>query len=800
MPMLQDGLENKNRHSGRPDRPGRPQLPARTMRIEKPKQDSSMLRRLSEVSLPAELCDGPVSDSPSCPPTPKPEDDATTSCRAELIERLKRGESPTWIPSRRLESLLQVGDGSPGLRTLPEPPKLLHSVQVASDKVDKRISAPAGDRLREGLEIERPRSALHSGDFTNSREEEERRAVRTSERLDSRLGIELPWVGTSPPRDLAQFRFERKNSPPGETGSFQSIPVSPISSSYSSSFAYFPPTSPLVQSESNDEVAFGMGASGVGDLPSREFDRRLQALDPFASMPYAQPSSRAAAGSPQFTLARHYREPYQAHQPRRSLTSTSSFSLSRTHTHQSPSLFRTRRPSLGSDSSSMQHASMVGSYEESILRGRMSTNPSKPFDFLAQIGVLGRGSCKSSMRCPAHVTLSFPAVYYSYSSTSHSRSSSNDGPSPYVGQIDLENGLPNLEEESRSKRKAHGRYMDLKSKENHDEALKPDSDLDDRPRPPSRAKRRMDSPRAPPGGSYRIPETGQIQIIIKNQNKTAVKLFLLPYDLTGMPPGTKTFVRQKSYSAGPIVDNLPKSRENDAQSRPMLRYLVHLHICCPSKGRFYLYKSIRVVFANRVPDGKEKLRNETTWPEPRFTPYKPIRLMVPPPASSGPGAMLALDNAFRRRSLGVSFGAASPRALDMADGLDPTMIVSGAGNTLPVEPIPFRMLSQGLPRDSEGSESVDVGSSDSLQDTTTSRSSSRNSTSMDVSSGMLPPSTYEKLNRGDLGYGGSAFATHFTAASNGLSVTEGLLSQRLRSLDVSEPPPPPPPGSAEDLA
>ncbi|KAG6061199.1 hypothetical protein E4U17_002410 [Claviceps sp. LM77 group G4] len=800
MPMLQDGLENKNRHSGRPDRPGRPQLPARARRIEKPKKDSSMLRRLSEVSLPAELCDGPVSDSPSRPPTPKPEDDAATSCRAELIERLKRGESPTWIPSRHLGSLSQVGDGSPGLRTLPEPPRLLHSVQVASDKVDKRIPTPVEDRLREGREIERPRSALHSGDFTNSREEEKRRAVRASEGLVSRLGSELSWAGTSSPRDLTQFRFERKNSPPGETASFQSIPVSPLSSSYSSHFAYFPPTSPLVQSESNDEVAFGMGASAVGDLSSREFDRRLQAIDPFDSTPFAPPSYQAVAGSPQFPLARHYREPYQAHQPRRSLTTTPSFSLSGTPTHQSPSLFRTRRPSLGSDSSPMQHASMVGSYEESILRGRMSTNPSKPFDFLAQIGVLGRGSCKSSMRCPAHVTLSFPAVYYSYSSTSHSRSSSNDGPSPYVGQIDLENGLPNLEEESRSKRKAHGRYMDQKSREHHDEALKPDSDLDDRSRTPSRAKRRMGSPRAPPGGSYRIPEIGQIQIIIKNQNKTAVKLFLLPYDLTGMPPGTKTFVRQRSYSAGPIIDNLPKPRENDAQSgsRPMLRYLVHLHICCPSKGRFYLYKSIRVVFANRVPDGKEKLRNETTWPEPRFTPYKPIRLMVPPPATSGPGAMLALDNAFRRRSLGVPFGAASSRALDMADGFDSTMFVSGAGNTLPVDPIPLRMLSQGPPRESEGSDSVDVGSSDSLQDIA-SRPSSRDSTFMGVNSGMLPPSTYEKLNKEDLGYGGSAFATHFTATSNGLGVTEGLLSQRLRSLDVSKPPPPPP-GSAKDFA
>ncbi|CRK38422.1 hypothetical protein BN1723_015326 [Verticillium longisporum] len=48
-------------------------------------------------------------------------------------------------------------------------------------------------------------------------------------------------------------------------------------------------------------------------------------------------------------------------------------------------------PGLIALSSDPRHASMVGSYEESILRGRMSTNPSKPLDFLAQIGVLGLG-------------------------------------------------------------------------------------------------------------------------------------------------------------------------------------------------------------------------------------------------------------------------------------------------------------------------------------------------------------------------------------------------------------------------
>src|SRR5688572_16402342 len=54
-------------------------------------------RRLSEESIRTELCEGPLPDSPKLT---TPERENVTSDRAELIERLKRGESPTWIPSR----------------------------------------------------------------------------------------------------------------------------------------------------------------------------------------------------------------------------------------------------------------------------------------------------------------------------------------------------------------------------------------------------------------------------------------------------------------------------------------------------------------------------------------------------------------------------------------------------------------------------------------------------------------------------------------------------------------------------
>jgi hypothetical protein len=257
-----------------------------------------------------------------------------------------------------------------------------------------------------------------------------------------------------------------------------------------------------------------------------------------------------------------------------------------------------------------------------------------------------------------------------------------------------------------------------------------------------------------------------------------------------MMPGTKTFIRQRSYSAGPIIDNVPNMSQADAD-RPILRYLVHLHICSPAKGRFYLYKSIRIVFANRVPDGKEKLRNETTWPEPRFSPYKPIRVMNPPlSTSSGAGAILANGKALRRRSMGIYMsgnmstfdgmdGLASPDGMPMT-APSPS---SGRGSVTPVEPIPLRLPQlDAAGNDSNGDSdriAAERGSLDGSPSLVNSRPFAKDAGGVDT----WGPSQYEKLNRGDAGYGGNAFSLSSTRNSLG-NAPEGLLSQRLRGLGV----------------
>ena len=497
------------------------------------------------------------------------------------------------------------------------------------------IESPIRAHAQAGHEIERPRSALHAGDFTQQEHRARDFPTAFQEDLD-RIGRSesKAALGSSPTtpwyKPLPSPRLE---SSLGQATSSIEIPdqFSPVNrrsrapslQSYSSSFVLKPPTSPLVHQSNNEDVDF----SPIDISPGPSKSNRRHTLPPHGFQALtAQPMTLVQAARQPPSLQRENSLPYKAHHKvRKSWTPQSPLGAS--PSLQTPLFLRSRRSSFASDISPIQHASMVGSYEESILRGRMSTMPSKPLDFTAQIGALGKDNCRP--KYPAHVSIDFPAVYYSWGSPT-SGSNLNE-PSPYVGLIDLEHKLeaPPLKE----KRRRRMERLRSEDQEGLSEVLNGAYDVR------RREKRKRRSPSPYPelltGGCYRIPQQGQLQILIKNPHKTAVKLFLVPYDLEGMRPGTKTFVRQRCYSAGPIIEKPLTSRSTseldmeaklastDSKSRPMLRYLIQLNICCPSKGRYYLYKNIHVVFANRVPDNKESLRNEILWPEPRYAPWKP---------------------------------------------------------------------------------------------------------------------------------------------------------------------------------
>jgi hypothetical protein len=613
-----------------------------------------------------------------------------TSSRDELIESIKRGESPTWVPNQALQALLAKENRSPSnqhedilqgseleelKKALPEKQPELHSLHQSS------LKAPA--------EIGRPRSALHTGDFREKYAAEEGgQTNRTSSSPLERsfnfptCPFPAPWDTPARMPPLSRFHSDISSPDINQKENFKRTRAPSLGSSLSSSFVLRTPTSPLVYSASNAEPDMGIQdqriqTSAMTDKSSR---RRTMPPESFRSVQTSPGSTQTPNFSrPLPAPRRETSSPHQTHQPRRSL---SSFTYQPLSTPQTPTFLRSRRPSMSSDISPSQHASMVGSFEESILRGRMSTAPSKPLDFVAQIGVLGKGNCKPSLRCPAHVTVPFPAVFYSYPSAGNARSFADDSPSPYVGNIDLEHSLKPVEIRKHGRRHVSRSQspdrsqLDITAPENTSigRALA---------REQRQKRRRSQSPRVSLGGCYRVPQEGQLQIIIKNPNKTAVKLYLVPYNLEGMEAGTKTFVRQRSFSAGPVLEtplsdkSHPTPMSDPLKDKHVLRYLIHLKFCCPAKGRFYLYDNIRVVFANRVPDGKERLRNEIQLPEPRYGPYKPGRdhSMAIAPSKTGTGTISG------RPSFG--FGLASNN-IDNMDGI----VFNGSPDMIPLPQLP----------------------------------------------------------------------------------------------------------------
>ena len=652
-------------------------------------------------------------------------------------------------------------------------------------------------RLSPPLEIQRPSSALHAGDFTkdsDSGRDQFSSSPRPSSFLENRpLGTSptTPWYTPS-----SSFGgFHARGSTLDSLGRLPSRSRAPSLSTYSSSYVLKAPTTPLVQQSNNADLDFSPRDRSISPRKSnRRHTMPPQNLQALQSLPGGNgPISSHVAHSPSLRKATTFA--FQMLHPRSSLTSN--WSLQASASPHSPGYLRQRRLSHSSEASPLQSASMVGSYEESILRGWMSTAPSKPLDFTAQIGVLGRGNCKP--KCPAHVTVPFPAVFYSWNGSGSN--TVDDEPSPYVGHIDLQHSLPSSMPTTIGRKPDVNRNFDDEyDSTNSFNPQGQEGDLKDTAtRKRKKHRQKAARPLSPQGGSYRIPQQGQLQIIIKNPNKTAVKLFLVPYDLEGMEAGTKTFIRQRCYSTAPVISSSmasqpafvgsisPSAKDVSVKKQP-LRYMIHLNLCCPSKGRFYLYQHIRVVFANRVPDNKEELQNEIQVPQPRYSTYKPQRDSASGPSSTA-AATLVGEKAYRRRSSGFSHNAMEGR-YSQSFGSGPSLSSMSGAAVPPVPAIPFNLL---IPKHKPTAENLE------MEDSTMGIDTSRPSTSSDMQSSLGDKSnryyggiagsfrsnsshssdSYSKLSKGDAGYGG-LFGRPATPEPG-----DGLLARKLKGLGVN---------------
>ncbi|XP_045528950.1 protein FAM214A isoform X1 [Pieris brassicae] len=97
-----------------------------------------------------------------------------------------------------------------------------------------------------------------------------------------------------------------------------------------------------------------------------------------------------------------------------------------------------------------------------------------------------------------------------------------------------------------------------------------------------------------PGG-YRVARSGTIQVSLFNPHGTLVKMFVVLYDLTNMPPLARTFLRQRTLYM-PAGADPPKTHE----MHKWLRYLIHLRFMTSKSGKLYLHTDIRILVSRKA--------------------------------------------------------------------------------------------------------------------------------------------------------------------------------------------------------
>ena len=542
-----------------------------------------------------------------------------------------------------------------------------HRKMIPETTSDPPLSSYGDDAFSESR-IERPRFTLHKGDFSEHSNDFSSSwsfpgisyGNQEQNYDDSRMFFASNWspLWRTEPRGSVPRELDQGSRKPSRTRA-------PSLTSYSGTHALQAPTTPLIQQSSISDLE--CGCSSPRGRGSPEKSKRRYTLPPHAlqvgstSDAIKQPSleDNQAQSTHEPGTSVHYSCGHRGHRP-----SLSAWSPTASNMLPLPGYSKRRRQSFGHESFPMQRSSLVGSYEESILHGWMSAPPSKPLDFTAKIGALGKGTCKPKF--PPHTVIPFPAVFYDWSDDAHQGTELGGDPSPYVGTIDLQS---HRSKAATSRDMSRGTVVDktpgMKSVKRKRKSID------------SRAFELLP-------GSYRIPEQGQLQIVIQNPNKTAVKVFIISYDLTGMKPGMKTFIRQRSYSVAD-GDLLGKAQHGEfaQKTKQKLRYMVHLNICCPTQGEFFLYHQVRVVFANRVPETEEQLQCETLVPSPMFSPYHPPRRSTPTSTVSTPSLRPATSSSFLDGPPTSPFHKGRYGALPVRIGTPPP----------PVPPIPFSLAS-----------------------------------------------------------------------------------------------------------
>jgi len=152
---------------------------------------------------------------------------------------------------------------------------------------------------------------------------------------------------------------------------------------------------------------------------------------------------------------------------------------------------------------------------------------------------------------------------------------------------------------------------------------------------------------------YKVPNRGTIQVTLFNPNNTVVKMFVVMYDLSDMPPGHRTFLRQRTMYV-PLASNASNAGnsslnaskpvritnelklknagieedEDSIELKSYLRYLIHLRFATSKSGKMYLHTNVKLIFARNKCEidprlAKYEYKTFTEAPKnPRYSPKK----------------------------------------------------------------------------------------------------------------------------------------------------------------------------------
>lgn len=78
-----------------------------------------------------------------------------------------------------------------------------------------------------------------------------------------------------------------------------------------------------------------------------------------------------------------------------------------------------------------------------------------------------------------------------------------------------------------------------------------------------------------------------------NLHGSVVRVFIVPYNLTDMPPNSQTFLRQRTLFI-PV-----NASEAEVNSSKWLKYLIHLKFVSSKSGKIYLHKEIKALISQK---------------------------------------------------------------------------------------------------------------------------------------------------------------------------------------------------------